>query len=189
MDVTQISGTPCCLQEVDKTSRKGECALIVILLHCVRKKSSWGGKCVCVCARVHMPTCVCLRDADIHKKSKHLEGWQKIMVERQSVKFPSKTLLQSHKCVFPSHYIISLFNRSFFIFCNFNLNRVAEVILCHSWKSFCQKVDSNECIKTEVDNLPPPSIFYLNEASTYVVIYVTSVSNLPESFGYLRRCP
>ena len=149
----------------------------------------WKGVCVCVCARVHMPTCVCLRDADIHKKSKHLEGWQKIMVERQSVKFPSKTLLQSHKCVFPSHYIISLFNRSFFIFCNFNLNRVAEVILCHSWKSFCQKVDSNECIKTEVDNLPPPSIFYLNEASTYVVIYVTSVSNLPESFGYLRRCP
>ena len=56
MDVTQISGTPCCLQEVDKTSRKGECALIVILLHCVRKKSSWGGKCVCVCARVHMCT-------------------------------------------------------------------------------------------------------------------------------------
>ena len=141
--------------------------------------------CVCVCVCAHAPTCVCLRDADIHKESKHLEGWQKIMVERQWVKFPSKTLLQCHKCVFPSHYIISLV----FIFCDFNLNRVAEVILCHSWKSFCQKVDSNEYIKTEVDNLPPPSIFDSNEASTYVVIYVTSVSNLPESFGYLRRCP
>lgn len=114
---------------------------------------------------------------------------KKIMVERQWVKFPSKTLCQSHRCISPSHYIISLFNRSFFIFWNFNLNRVAEGILCHSWKSFCQKVENNKCIKTEVDNLPPLSIFDLNEASTNVVNYVTSVSNLPESFGYLRRCP
>ena len=144
---------------------------------------------MCVCVFMCVPTCVCLRAEDIHTKSKPLEGWKKIMVERQWVKFPSKTLLQSHRCVFPSHYIIYIFNRSFFIFCSFNQNRVAEVILCHSWKSFCQKVESNECIKTEVDNLPPPSIFDWNEASTYVVNYVTSVSSLPESFGYLRRCP
>ena len=57
MDVTQISGTPCCLQEVHKTSGKGECALVS---YCCtvsgRKARGEGSVCVCVCARTHMCT-------------------------------------------------------------------------------------------------------------------------------------
>ena len=40
-----------------KTSAKGECTLPVVLLHCVRKESSWGGKCVCVCVCMRAHAC------------------------------------------------------------------------------------------------------------------------------------